>query len=341
MAKIIQGIGMSHSPMMAADGEYWLEFAKADHIHKGLFDETGKHVTYDELSTQRQGRYDELALQSSMISLHQDMKKSFARLKSDVAAKKPDVIVVIGNDHDGELFDKWNVPSLAVYYGDVIISGSLVDRVQHRGGRALLTHISEAHDHMAKGMGMDKRNEWPGSSTVGTHLIKSLMEQGFDLAALKEIEEPTYNGHGHGYGMVVQELMEPGNLIPMVPIYLNIWPPNVMSLSRCYNFGLALRSAIESIPEDIKIAVVATGGLSHFVTDEDLDLQVMAALRNRSKEDLLNLPVHRLQSGSSEIRNWIALSAVSEHLQLRWDNYLPVFRTESGTGIGMGFASFY
>src|SRR5690554_3040484 len=110
MAKIIQSIGMSHSPMMAADGEFWLEFAKADHNHKGLFDESGKHVTYDELNTQRQGRYGEIAMQSNMVSLHQDMKNSFARLKSDVAKMKPDIIIVVSNDHDGEWFDKWNIP---------------------------------------------------------------------------------------------------------------------------------------------------------------------------------------------------------------------------------------
>ena len=62
---------MSHSPMMAAEGEYWLEFAKADLVHKGLFDETGKHVTYDELNKQRESRYEELALQTNMINLHQ------------------------------------------------------------------------------------------------------------------------------------------------------------------------------------------------------------------------------------------------------------------------------
>ena len=63
-----------------------------------------------------------------------------------------------------------------------------------------------------------------------------------------------------------------------------------MSLSRCYDFGLTLRAAIESIPEDINVGVIASGGLSHFVTDKDLDLQVMEALRTRSKEMLLGSP---------------------------------------------------
>lgn len=340
MAKMVQGIGMSHSPMMAADGQFWLEFAKGDHSHKSLFDESGKHVTYEELRAQRQGIHKESALQANMIDLHQGMVRSFERLKGDVAAVKPDAMVVVSNDHDGEWFDKWNIPSLGIYMDDVIVSSNIEERIRHRGGKAPLKHLPEAHDRMAKGMGMDKKNEWPGSESVAVHLIRQLTERGFDVAALRRIPEPTYNGHGHGFGMVVEELMEPDGLIPMVPVYLNIWPPNVMPLSRCYDFGLAIRSAVECLPGDLRVAVVASGGLSHFVTDRDLDLQVMTALRNRSKDDLLALPPHRLHAGSSEIRNWIVLAAACEHLQLRWDNYLPVFRTESGTGIGMGFASF-
>lgn len=340
MAHIIQGIGMSHSPMMAADGAYWLEFAKGDHSHKSLYDESGQHVTYDELSKQRQGKFKDAALQDTMLSLHEGMKQSFARLKADVAEARPDVLIVVSNDHDGEWFDKWNIPSLGIYCDDVMISSSVENRIQHKGGKAPLKHLPEAHERMAKGMGMDKKNEWPVSGRLADHLIRSLTESGFDLAALKRIPEPTYNGHGHGFGMVVEELMEAESLIPMVPVYLNIWPPNVMPLARCYNFGLSLRSAVEAWPEHLKVGIVASGGLSHFVTDQDIDEQVMDAVRSRSKEKLLALPPHRLQAGSSEIRNWVVLAAACEQLQLKWDDYLPVFRTESGTGIGMGFASY-
>lgn len=340
MAAVIQSIGMSHSPMMAADGQYWLEFAKADHVHKGLFDETGKHVTYQQLNEQRQGRYGDAAREETMLELHASMRRSFERLKRDVADAKPDIMIVVSNDHDGEWLDKWNVPLLSVYYGDTIVSGDLEHRVKYRGGRPLLTHIPSALETMSKKMGMDKRNRWPGSRDTALHLIQSLLEQGFDVGAMKEIEEPSYNGHGHGFGMVVEELMEPGKLIPMVPVYLNIWPPNVMPLGRCYELGRAIRKAAESLPGDVRVAVVASGGLSHFVTDQDLDEQVIAALSSRSREQLLSLPVHRMNAGSAEIRNWIVLAGASEHLELRWHDYLPVFRTESGTGIGMGFASY-
>ena len=127
--------------------------------------------------------------------------------------------------------------------------------------------------------------------------------------------------------------------IPMVPIFVNTYfPPNQPAPSRCYDLGLALHRAIESSPADLRVGVVASGGLSHFVTDERLDRQVFAALRAGSEEELRAIPRNLLNAGSSEIRNWIAVAAASRHLKLAWDEYIPVYRTRAGTGCGLGFA---
>jgi aromatic ring-opening dioxygenase catalytic subunit (LigB family) len=336
MAQLVLGIGMSHSPMMAIDGEHWSEFTKVDYRNVNLYDETGKHVTYDELSKQRGERYLQVAESGYLAKQSEVMKKAFKRLKADVAELAPDVLIVIANDHPGEFLEFSNVPALAVFYGDKVISATFEnDKVKNRRQQLSSPEIMQ---QMATGMGMETNHVWPGSSKVGKHLIENLIDQGFDVGALKEVEDPFRNGHGHGFGMVVKELMDRENLIPMVPIYLNAWPPNEISPSRCYDLGRALRRAIETIPDNLRVAVVASGGLSHFVTDADLDEHVLAALRSRSEQDLRNLPKYRLKSGNSEIRNWVILAAAVEHLQMDWDEYIPVFRTSSGTGLGMTFA---
>jgi 3-O-methylgallate 3,4-dioxygenase len=57
----------------------------------------------------------------------------------------------------------------------------------------------------------------------------------------------------------------------VVPVFVNtFWEPNPPSAARCYDFGVALGTAIESFPEDLRVGVVASGGLSHFVVDEEL-----------------------------------------------------------------------
>jgi 3-O-methylgallate 3,4-dioxygenase len=44
-----------------------------------------------------------------------------------------------------------------------------------------------------------------------------------------------------------------------------------------------------------------------------------------------------MNGGSSEIRNWIAVAAACRDLTVAWDEYLPVYRSAAGTGVGLGF----
>ena len=75
------------------------------------------------------------------------------------------------------------------------------------------------------------------------------------------------------FGYVYNRLMT-GATIPTVPVMLNTYyPPNQPTPKRCYNLGQALRGAIESWPKDIRVGILASGGLSHFVVDEELDQQ--------------------------------------------------------------------
>ena len=129
MARIVQGIGMSHSPMMALEGKNWANFAENDFKHTNLFDFTGRHVSYDELSEQSNGNFTENADPKILIELWTNMQKAFARLKAEVAQAKPDVMIVVANDHPGEFLDPSNVPAVAVFYGDKVISANAQSKV--------------------------------------------------------------------------------------------------------------------------------------------------------------------------------------------------------------------
>jgi 3-O-methylgallate 3,4-dioxygenase len=131
-----------------------------------------------------------------------------------------------------------------------------------------------------------------------------------------------------------------GAPIPVVPVFLNTYyPPNQPSPRRCYRLGQVVREAVESYPEPLRIGVVASGGLSHFTVDEALDGEVIRALRDKDARALEELPRDKLNSGSSEIRNWICAAGALEHLNLRWVRYFPGYRTPAGTGTGLCFAS--
>ena len=61
---------------------------------------------------------------------------------------------------------------------------------------------------------------------------------------------------------------EPDWPAPIVPLQVGVLQFPIPSARRCYKLGQALRRAIESYPEDLKVAIVATGGLSHQVHGE-------------------------------------------------------------------------
>ncbi len=330
MAELTMGIGMSHGPMVVSEVPTWLKIAELDHDSTLLVDTTGQSVTYEELEQATGNRYAEYAAPERLQSQREQVTASLARLKEDVAAAEIDLFVVIGDDQF-ELFDFDNTPMLAVYYG-----AELESCTEGRRGRygAKVGGLDDVH----LGYGMDKRHRWPGHEPFALHMIDSLLERHFDVAAIKGITDATRGGIGHAYGVVEVQLMGERK-IPLVPVFVNTyWPPNQMLPARCYELGVAIRELIASYPEDLRVAVVASGGLSHFVTDEDLDMQTLRALRSGDPKALLELPIHLLNSGNSEIRNWMTLATACEGMKLAWDEYVPVYRTGAGTGCGMAFA---
>src|SRR5260370_2055266 len=139
---------------------------------------------------------------------------------------------------------------------------------------------------------------------------------------------------------VHRHVMDTGAPIPIVPVFLNIYfPHNQPTARRCCKLARAVRRGIEAYPADVRIGVLASGGLSHFVVDEELDRAILKALADKDRAFLQTLPRSKLQAGSSEILNWIAVAGAAEGIDLDWFEYVPGYRTPAGTGTGMSFAT--
>jgi hypothetical protein len=125
----------------------------------------------------------------------------------------------------------------------------------------------------------------------------------------------------------------------VVPVFLNTYfPPNQPTPRRCYLLGQSVRKAVESFAGDARVGVLASGGLSHFLVDEDFDRAILKALADKDAAFLRTLPRNKLHAGSSEILNWVAIAGAAEGLDLDWFEYVPGYRTPAGTGTGMSFA---
>jgi 3-O-methylgallate 3,4-dioxygenase len=185
-----------------------------------------------------------------------------------------------------------------------------------------------------RNLGMDGET-YPCDAALGRHLIESLMDQGFDVSS--SASTPADTGFGHAFAWVAGRLLK-DHPIPSVPVLLNTYfKPNQPTPSRCYDLGVALRKAVETTSSDARVAVVASGGLSHFVVDTELDQTLLAAMTDHDPATLRTLPAPRLDSGSSEIRNWITAAGAGAHLSTKWVDYLPAYRSAAGTGVGLAF----
>ena len=151
------------------------------------------------------------------------------------------------------------------------------------------THSGPA-DHMIKALLLDKRETLPGVPTVAQTLLTKLVAKGFDVARMGEVE------YGNNL-MVPLKLIRPQFDIPVIPIFTNVFSPPLISTSRAYAFGAAVREVLEEIPGDLRVALLATGGLSHWPPvwmedspEDDAFLQRMKRYQTEGKEVLKTDP---------------------------------------------------
>ena len=92
-------------------------------------------------------------------------------------------------------------------------------------------------------------------------------------AAIGVRETPDHEqGLPHGFAFIVKRLFDnkPG---PILPVFQNTcYPPNQPSPKRSYQLGQAIAAAVKEWENPARVAIVASGGLSHFVVDERPEL---------------------------------------------------------------------
>lgn len=331
MAKIVGGIGMSHSSLVVTpEPEMWLAHDAIDRANPHLRDKQGNPVTYGELERIQGANH---AAQATPEQLGRQIEQTIAsvrRLREAVAELRPDVLITFGDDQE-ELLQHENVPALGIFYGPTLTMGTKMRFVTYE-------EVLGDATPMMRGYAMDRRHRFPGHAPLGRHLVSSLVGQGFDVTAISDVPDDGQTGLGHSFGIMETQLMARAGQIPQIPILVNTyWAPNQVPVSRSYDLGLAVRNAVESFDDDLRVVVVASGGLSHFTTDEELDNQVLDACRQHDEQALRAIDPAKLNGGSSEIRNWVATAAACKDLAMSWDQYIPVYRTPVGTGIGLAF----
>ncbi len=327
MAQIVIGLGTSHSPLVATDAPMWEQRAISDRSNPELYDAQGELRTYEELARINRSYAREASLEY-LTEQSRKVQAALDRLAAELAAAHPDVVLIVGDDQH-ELFDASNLPAISIFYGDKATTHTFGER--RIGDPEFMRVLSRAY-------AMDQHHEFACDGEFARELIEHLAENAIDIGACAKVSNPETHGFGHAYGFVLTRLMAKLDA-RIVPVLLNTYyPPNQPTPARCYAIGRAIRAAIEASKLDRRVAVVASGGLSHFVTNEALDHRVIDALQTGDGTGLCRLPAKLLKSGSSEIRNWIAVAGILDGAKTSWLEYVPVYRTPAGTGVGLAFA---
>jgi len=199
MARIIGGIGASHSPTI------------------GYAKDTGKQND----------------------PVWAPIFEGFSEVRNWVRANKVDVIFAIYNDHITSFFFDHYSPFV----------------------------LGIADNYVAADEGGGPRRFAPvkGHVALAQHIAMSLVADEFDLSLFQG--KPLDHGCLSPLSMLEDDA---GNAWPgaIVPLQVGVLQLPIPNARRCWKLGKSLRKAIESFPEDLNVAIMATGGLSHQVHGE-------------------------------------------------------------------------
>lgn len=328
MGHVVLGVGSSHSPMLNATVEEWERFAGRELTMK-LLDRDGRPASYAALAAEAGGRFDAECTREKFAERHARAQASLDRLAREIQDARLDALVVVGDDQK-ELFLEDNLPGLLIYRGATVPHKMRPPKPEWVDWFAAI----QARYYVAQGT-----VAYPADAALANHLIAECMTRGFDVAVSDTL--PRGEGEGHAFAFVHRRLLGDGPaMVPMVQVFVNTYyPPNQPTPARCFALGQALRGAVESYPEPIRVGILGSGGLSHFAIDESLDRAIVESLKRKDTMALRGLPLAKLKSGNSEIRNWIVAAGASESLPLAWIEYVPAYRSPAGTGTGLCFAA--
>lgn len=324
MARLVAAFGSSHSPALASPAEDMPGHARRDEQYAHHVDLDGRRVSYQELLRRAPPGIDvsekKIAERVAACERHLD------RLSRSIKDAKLDALIVVGDDQREQYFED-NMPAFLVYCGATIANSTL-------------QLPAEAPEYWKRARSVyhepDAPREYPVARDLGLHLIQELIEQGFDVSYAEKLARP--RGEGHAFGFVHRRLMG-AQVVPIVPLVVNTYyPPNQPRPRRCFHLGRAAAGAVSEFSREMRIGILASGGLSHFTIDEELDRRVLEACSTGDEEKLASIPLAKLSSGSSEIRNWIVVAGAAAGMRSEWQEYVPLYRTPAATGCGMAFA---
>jgi aromatic ring-opening dioxygenase catalytic subunit (LigB family) len=242
------------------------------------------------------------------------LEAGFDEIGRRLRACRPDILVVVSPDHWVNFFIN-NLPAICIGIGG-----------EHDGPPEPFMQKVYPHETLK------------GHAAFGRHLIQTALDNDFEPALSYRLRLD------HGTCIPLWRAgVDPE--LPLVPILVNDLEAPMPSIRRCLSWGHLLRRAVESFPEPLRVAVLATGGLSHSIgeatmgwIDEKFDHACIKHFENGEERQLdafLSKELDRTGNGAHEIRDWVVAHAAAGSTGFELIDYFP----SPATLVGAGFAS--
>jgi aromatic ring-opening dioxygenase catalytic subunit (LigB family) len=236
-------------------------------------------------------------------SITEEFHGAYRRMGQDLAAAKPDVLVIVAAEHFANFFMN-NMPAFAMGMADSY-SGPIED---------------------PEWLGI-ARTTVPGNASLSRRLVPAIM-QTVDIAYAEEWR------FDHGI-MVPLNFLTPRFDLPVIPVNVNCQGPPLAPLHRAWALGEALRRAADEVPE--RIALVGTGGISHWPAtpdsgkiNEQWDREFLRRWQGNDKPAMLSYTdeatYREAGQGGFEIRTFISVAAAARGRgELHYYRPIPIF----------------
>ena len=223
-----------------------------------------------------------------------EVARLYAEVAEHVAAVEPDVLIVFTDDHFNTFFLD-NFPTFAI---------GIADATAGPNDQTPMPHYQVAV---------------PGA--LAAHIRATALARGFDISLVQDFEVD------HAV-MVPLHFLTPAMQIPVLPIFVNALAPPLPTARRCHALGEAVRAAVESWPQPLRVAVIGSGSFSLEIggpkippgdraagfPDPQWTQHVQDLLLQARVDDLLDeaTSARMLQAGNigGELLNWIAMLGV-------------------------------
>jgi len=245
----------------------------------------------------------------------QRLTTAYLALGRKLAAAKPDVVVAVTPDHWSN-FSLDNYPAFCVGVGEVN-EGPPEPWMKDFPHRTLEGHPSFA-----------------------LHLVNESLKSGFEPAVSHRLKLD------HGLCIPLWRMQLP-KMPAIVPLLVNSIEPPFPTVRRCLELGSVLRQAVKSFKKPLRVAVLATGGLSHSVgektmgaIDEKLDKETIRLFASPNKNSLVKFLEKKLPkagNGTEEVRNWLVAHGAAGGRGFELVDYLPV----PVVIVGCGYAAWH